>query len=256
MIFRRLFCLFLALLLTASALGQSKEDQALLDEMNRKIRDLQMQAYAASDNLERFTSLQDQVMGVVRDTLAKVSPKARPALEIGLTLMGPLHEESNAYLKLASSKIEGGLFDFTTVAKREEIAPRIEQLQDLKDRNERLRVRVDRIDDEVKRILESSPLSKAEQRAFREGFNQEFGRRVGPMKAVRTLDSQLFDLFASAFRHLDQHWGAWKVSAEGPLEWNDEAAGNKFEELIGEIQEVAERQAAAEQLLNDRIQTK
>ena len=106
---------------------------------------------------------------------------------------------------------------------------------------------------EVERILAASSLSKAEQRDFTDGFNKGFGRTAGPMKAVRTLDSELFDRFVAAFELLEQHWGAWAPTEAGPFTWSNEEAEQKFVALVEEIQVLAERQQEAQRVLMERI---
>ena len=135
-----LLLLATSLLLPLVAFGQTtKNDDALIAAMNRRVKELQIEAQSSADDFGRLTRLQEEVMAVVRETIAKVSPKTRPSLEIGLLLLGPLQQESAAYMKFAEEKIGGGLFDFTTLRDRTEIAVRIETLREIKNRNERLR---------------------------------------------------------------------------------------------------------------------
>jgi hypothetical protein len=240
----------------APALAQktTKEDERIIAQLNTDLRELQVKAQSASDDLVRYTQYQEEILELVRTALAKVSPKTRPALQVTLTIMGPLQEESNAYLKQAAAKIQGGVFELADLREREQIAPRIRELQDLRNRNERLRARINRIDEDMRKVLAESTLSAAEQRGFMEGFNRGFGRRVGPMKAVRTLETALYDQFLLAVEHLDRHWGAWKPTEDGPFEWTDPAAQEAFEKIVAEIQELARRQSEAERIFAERLQ--
>jgi hypothetical protein len=238
----------------ASAQRPTKEDEKIISELTREMRDLQLKAQAESEDLIRYTQYQEEIVALVRTALAKVSPEARPALQVTLTVMGPLQQESNDYLTIAAARIQAGIFELGAIQNKEDIASRVAELSALRARNERLLARINRIDDDLKQVLAESSLNAAQQRAFVAGFNREFGRRVGPMKAVRRLETALYDQFVIALQHLESHWGAWSTTEEGPFQWTDAAAQEKFEAIAQEIQTIAARQAEAERVFTERLQ--
>jgi hypothetical protein len=254
--FRFLFRLrfFLLLLLPAGLplAAQTDPDSALLDEMQARMQALRKQAVETEDSAER-ARLQAKIGTVLDETLAQVSPKGRPMIEISFRVLRPLADDGAVYSAAAAAVFDTLEADLRQLKSRDELAKRIAALERLEAMNLRLLEQMNGAETAIEKLLKNSGLPAAEQRNFLAGYRNSSGRRMGAARAVRNLDAKMLALWKDALRLLDKTWGRWRPDGDGQLVWDDKSAEKKLAALMGEIVVLGERQSAAERsLLNSK----
>lgn len=252
---KKLLLRFVLLTATASvafAADPKNNDEVVMREFQTRMKDIQTRALA-TDDFEQRRQAQQEVRQLFESTLPKLSDELRPMLMVSFKVVTPLQERSAEYLGEASKFFSSGAASFTELKSRKEIATRVEKIAQLTKLNTELLAAINRLESEVARILDESKVTGANRVSFLAGFNQSMGRTIGPMRAIRTLDTEIFTRLGAAFRMLEKHWGKWTANAEGAIEWQDAATEAEFTKLQNEIQELAQRQATAEQQLSERL---
>lgn len=245
---------FFVLLLSCGlpqARAEDNNDEALINGMKTQLRDLQLKILATHDLTER-AKYQTEVMKVMEDTMAKLTPKTRALMLVGLKVVQPVQQDGAAYNQMVLEFINSPNAKFNTITSREDIKPRREQIARLAAANDGLITRFANIEADATRLLDEANLGSAEKQDFLSGFEESISKRFGPVMAIRKLDSMLYVQWKDALDLLDEHWGAWSVTPEKKISWTDAAAGTKFNEIMEMIQTLAQRQKAAEQALAAR----
>lgn len=231
---------------------ESDADQKLITELRQRTSALQKKILATSDPAEQ-ARLQKQIPLLVEEILPKLSPKARVPMQVALKLVQPIQQAGADYMQKIADFSSSPDSDFTTLKAREEIKPRLAMIAELNEMNEGLINQLENFETSADKMLDESSLNPLEKREFKAGLTQGFGRRIGPMKAIRTLDTRMFEIFTAALQHLDLHWGKWKVTPGKPITWDAEAADAEFQAMMKELGVLAERQGAAQAVLSQRL---
>lgn len=249
----------LRLLLTTATLASAalaaeptNNDDAVIREFTTRVKEIQKRALA-TDDLDERAKAQREVKQLFDDMLPKLSPEARPMMLVSIKVVTPLMERSGAYLAEASKFFSSGGDAATGIASREQIAGRIEKIAHLRKMNTELLATMNRLDADVAAVLDEAKVTGANRTAFLTGFNESMGRTIGPMRAIRTLDTEILTRLVAMFQLLDKYWGKWSANADGTVQWQDETAEKEFTKLKEEIEALADRQAAAEQQLSERL---
>jgi hypothetical protein len=188
----------------------------------------------------------------MEDTLAQLSPKARAVMTVSLKLVQPLQEQATAYVKMVDGFSSSEEARFTTIKAREEIGPRRAQIAKLAAANADLITQYRGMREHAQELLDQSDIASAEKTAFLNGFDESFGRTLGPTMAIRELDRKLYGEWTAALNLLDQQWGKWTVNAQQQIEWQEPGSRDQFSTIMANIQTYAERQQRAQELLANR----
>lgn len=223
-------------------------DESIIAEMQRRIKALQHQAIETQDPAAT-ARLHADIDTIMEDALGRVSAKSRPMLEIGLKLMRPLSEEGVAYTEASSAFFDSPLGDPSTIKERSEIATRIGALEKLAAQNQRLLDRINAMETEAEKLIRKSTASAAEREAFMTGYRQSSGRNLGALRAIRSLDAKVLQLWIDLLGLLDREWGNWHPRPDGGLDWTDPDAEKQVVAIVEEMHVLADRQIAAQKKL-------
>lgn len=247
---RRLLIL-LACLLCGPLFGGEAEDAKLMQQLRAKQKEFMARLLETEDMNARAAIIQEQREATAK-IVSQLGEPSHTALTISLKIVEPIQQHGAAYLKQVGAASQKQMFDFTTLRSRDEIPERRKTLEQLEQANQELLARITRVDQELSAELEKSPLTTKQRRDFRAGFENGFGRTVGPTKAIRNLDAAIWGKLKAMLALLETHWGEWQVE-DGAIHWKDESVGADFAKLQTEIGEAADRQSRAEQELARRI---
>jgi hypothetical protein len=249
-VIRRLLAL-LALGLVLPLASRADSDETLINSMNARIQELKRSALTTTD-LKKAAEYQLQISKIMEDTLARLSSKARAVMTVSLKLVQPLQEQATAYVRMVDEFSSSDEARFTTIKTREQIAPRRAQIAKLAAANVDLIAQYRVMRDHAQQLLEKSDIASAEKTAFLNGFDESFGRTVGPTMAIRELDRKLYGEWTAALDLLDHQWGHWTVNPQQQIEWEEAGSRDQFGAIMANIQTYAERQQRAQELLANR----
>lgn len=236
----------------AASSASDQEDARVVEEMRGRMVEIQRQLLATSDLAEQ-ARLQKSMMAILEETLPKLSAKARPMLVVATQVVTPIQQASAAYMGMIGEYAAAPESDFTTIKSREDIPTRLERIDRLAEANQSLIKLLTGFRAAAEKALDEHYVSAADKRDFLTGFDQGFGRQVGPTMAIRNLDTGMFEKLREALHLLDSGWGKWKAVEGQPLEWSDEQLENQFVGILQDINQLAERQAKAQQVLSERL---
>lgn len=242
--------ILLAAFATTWALAKT-ENEKIFEEMTERIGALQRAALATDDATERL-KIQREIQQVLVATDEKLTGTEKILFGISLKILRPTQELGEKYTAKIAEIANAGTLDFTSVSTREHIAERLACIDELDEMNTRLLARFSSLEQDIQHALDEGKVEAAVRQGFMEGFNSTFGRRIGPSKAIRTLDTALFAKFRAGFRLLEKHWGRWSIT-DGDLTWQDDAVAKEFAALREEIDVIIQRQSEAEKVLSERI---
>ncbi len=251
-LFRRLFCL-LVLGWGGSVLrAQGPGDEALVAHLQSRSRELQMEILQETDPA-RTAELQQELMELMDETLAKVTPPTRVMLELGMKVGRPIMEQGNAYMRQAAGFMDGA-FDPVNWRKEGRLAEIRAALLELKTLNEALLTSIDGVEEHAKSIIAESDFPEKQKEEFLAGFMEPLNRQIGPMRAMRSLESKTYEEMDKLYRLLAERFDEWQVEPEtGNVEWLNEDAQARFDEIAAKIQTYSERQQQAAQVMQQRL---
>lgn len=224
-------------------------DEQIIAEMQQRMKALQQRIIEA-ETLKERADLQKEIKGLLEETINKVSPKIRPMMEIGFKLVGSISDAGEEYTREASSFFESDDGDFRTIKKPGDITARRARIQKLTVANQKLLERINSMEKDAEDILAKGGVSAEDRRGFMTGFRNSTGKRMGALRALRTIDAKMLAFWLDALALLETEWGHWKVlEGDHPIQWDRPEAQKKFSDIVGEIQVLAERQAAAEKAI-------
>ena len=231
------------------ALGSARAtDEEVLAKMQQRMIALKQQMAKTEDLAERAT-LQKQAVTIINETLKQLSPQSRPMVEVGLKLVQPLQTDAGEYMLAVNAFFSSEAGDFRSIKSREEIKDRIAKVDQLDRSNRKLLERINSLESDAEKMLETGGVSRANRAGFMEGLRQGAAKQMGAMRALRTLDSKMYDQWKAALSLLDAHFGKWHSEGDGPIVFDDEEAKTKFLEIVKEIETLGERSQAAEQAI-------
>lgn len=250
---RRLFALLLALVLALapSLVRADDPDEALIQAMNSRLKEIQAKMVQTSDMNER-AQLVKQLGQTLEDTLPKLTPQGRAVLEVGIKVLQPIQQEGAGYTKMVADFIASDSCRFTTIKSRAEIKPRLDEIARLAAANQSVINRYTSMTADATRLLDEAKLSDAAKRDFLAGIDESMGRQAGAVVAIRNLDRKLYEQWTAALHLLDARWGAWSVTADQRLQFTDQEAQKKFNDILAEIKTLSERQQHAQEVLANR----
>lgn len=242
----------LVAIVAAPAFAASRaEDQKLIAELQAKQKEFANRVVATADPEQRAVLIREQTKAV-DEILAKLGEPTRSALAISIKIVEPIQSMGANYLSQVGAVSQQGAFDFTALATRDEIPRRTKLIEDLERANAELLERISRVESDLDAELSRSALTAAQRRDFQAGFTHKFGRTVGPTKAIRNIDAQVWVIMKKILTLLDTNWGKWKVR-EGTIVWDAAEAEAAYTTMQSEIDAAIERQARAEQELARRV---
>lgn len=240
-------------LLPLTALANAKDDK-VMKSFESQLRVLQKEFFA-TDDLEKRVAVQKQMQQLFETTLKQLSDEVRPLMSVTVNIVIPLQQKGAEFMALAAKFSSSGQGDPATIKERAELATRIAGLEELERHNTELLALITTVNERVTRALDDGKITGAQRAGFLTGFNESTGRALGPMKALRTLDREIFAEMRRLYRLLDEHWGQWKYD-DGTFVWQDSEAEKICQEIQLKIGTLIERESAAEQELSKRIQTR
>lgn len=161
-----------------------------------------------------------------------------------MKVINPLMEGGIAYTSAMQKFMDAGLFDYTSATNAEIIERRLDQLATLEKMNEGLLKRAVALNTDIEAVLKTSNLSAGDKASFLKGFHSSTGR-LGAMRAVRTLDAQLYVEVRGIYGQLREQLGKWSVK-DGELSFKDDAQIPLYNARIERITVIAERQEVAQ----------
>jgi hypothetical protein len=251
---RRTVALVLTGLLATVSLPAADEtgDAAVIAGMKQRLIEVQKQIIASADPAEQ-ARLQKSLRAIMEEALPKLSARGRTPMLVSLRLVQPIQDAGSAYMQMVADYAASPQSDLTKITSHEDIQARVAHLNRLDTANTGLLNLLNNFETDAARILKEEKVSAAETEGFLAGLSRGFGRQIGPLKAIRNLDTRMYALLTSAMMHLDQHWGKWKNTPEGRLAWTDEKLEQQLVTMLEEIRVLAERQSAAQQALAARL---
>lgn len=244
--------ILLVAIAAAPAIAASQaEDKKLIAELRAKQKDFANRVIATADPEQRAALIREQTK-TVDAILANLGEPTRSALAVSIKIVEPIQSMGANYLNQVGTVSQQGTFDFASIATREDIARRAKLIEDLERANAELLERISRVESDMDAELSRSALTAAQRRDFQAGFTRKFGQTVGPSKAIRNIDAQVWMLMKRILALLDSNWGNWKVR-EGTIVWDVAEAEVAYTKMQAEIDAAIERQSRAEQELARRI---
>lgn len=237
--------LFVCACFGASIARAAESEEQIIAAFKVESARLQREIHAAGEDMAKVKSLQQQMQAMFADVMTKVSPKTRAALEVGMKVINPVLDGGIAYTGAVQKYMEAGGFDYTSATTAEIIDRRLVQLTELEKLNAGLLKRALSIDTDIEAVLKTSKLSAGEKAGFLKGFQSSTAGRLGAMRAVRTLDTQLYVEVRGIYTHLREQLGKWSIKG-GELSFTDEAQIPIYNARIERINVIAERQDVAQ----------
>lgn len=237
---------------TLPAARAQNADDILLRDMNAKVREIKQRALA-TDNYDVRLAAQREIMQVMQDTAPLLSEKVRPIFVVSMKVLTPMSEQGAAYTQMIADWSASGEADFTTMKDNGEIAARVARIDRMAEANEALITRFNRFEDDVMGALKDYGIAADQRQAFLEGLRETLGRQIGPMRAIRTFDRELFLRYKSVYALIEQRHEHVKRDDAGQFIWEVEEDGQTFQRLLAEIMDLATRQSEAEKLLSSRL---
>jgi hypothetical protein len=238
--------LCVAIVVVAGARTLAASDTEIIAGMNERVRDLNRQILETEDQKQR-EHLGRQLVATIEDALKQVSPQVRPMLEVGMKLVQPLHADVAAYGQATGEYFEGHDGDFRTIKSRDEIPKRAAQIDELERSNQKLLARLNAIEGDAEKMLEKAGVSAQARAGFMRGLRESAIKKMGALRAMRGLDSKLYVQWKAALKLLDAEWGKWRAENDQPIAFDNPEAGKKFSAIMEEVQNLADRQRAAEE---------
>jgi hypothetical protein len=220
-------------------------DEQVIAACQAETARLQREIYTAGGDMARIEKLQKQMQELMTETMGKVSPKSRTILEVSMKVINPLIQGGIVYSGEIQKFKEAGGFDYTSATSAEMIDRRLAQLAGIESLNEDLRKRALSLDADIEAVLKASDLSAGEKAGFLKGFQNSSGGRMGAMRAVRTLDANLYVEMRGIYGQLREQLGKWSVK-EGKLSFEDGAQVAIYNARLERITVIAQRQDVAQ----------
>ncbi len=246
-------CLALLVALLAGGSLLRADDDAIIAEMRRKIIEIQKQMVGEAD-AAKLLGLQGQVRAVMDETMPKLTPPTRALFEVSLKVIMPIQDLTTAYMQQVGAYTGSPRSDFATIRTVADIDERIALVEGLVKQNEAVLDRLNNFDKDCEKVLATSSIAAEAKRGFLVGVSEGFGRQIGPMRAIRNLDTQAYRQLQKAYGYLKEHWGKWKPGTNGGLAWDDAGQQAEFVAICTEISGIVERQTKAQQVLVERMQ--
>jgi hypothetical protein len=234
--------------------AQTPEDQELLIKMQARSREIQVEILNEEDPA-RVLELQKQLVANLEDTADKLSPPMRVMLLLGMKVGQPLMEKSQAYMQAAADVMESPEIDLTQMTTQEKITTARKRIADLRRMNDEMLEAINELPAAAERILdESDDIPEDDKAEFLEGFLTPINRQIGPMRAMRNLDSRIYVEFDKMFELMADNWGKWSINSEEEfVEWEDEELEEAFIAASEQIDVLYQRQVNAASVMEDRM---
>jgi hypothetical protein len=170
-------------------------------------------------------------------------------------LAGMLEEESRALrtYEQAYAELEAaGFLEASELDTREKIATHRRRIDGLRKSNEALKEYFGKMESHLDRHLEAEGVGAEDRREFRRGFLAGARGKRRLLESIRALDDEFCDLMDEVLRLLESELGKW-TTAGGLVTFESDAAVETYNELVAEIQKVADEQRDAQRELAGRI---
>lgn len=230
----------------------SVEDSKILEEYRTRNLEIARRIIATTDLTERVHLMSEHRL-IMDEVLNRVSDESRPFLKIAIKIMIPFQQEGQAYTEKAGAFFNDPDNNFDRFRSRDDIQRSIAGIKDLSTLNTHLITRLNAIETDIETEMNASSVKAADRRNFMAGFRNGFGRTIGPARAIRSLDNQLYDCWLTLYDLLDTEWSHWTVMDDGTLNFERSEAADKFNLITTEINVLSERQSQAEAAYLSRL---
>jgi hypothetical protein len=130
---------------------------------------------------------------------------------------------------------------------RQDIAKRAADIAALKHANQQLLVRIDSIEDDSIKMLEKAEVPKLARDGFMEGLRETALKKIGALRAMRSIDDKTYSQCEAAFALLDEQWGKWHADSAVKIKFEESEAQAKFSTIFTEVQRLGQRSRQAEE---------
>jgi hypothetical protein len=237
--------LFVCACFGASHSRAAESDEQIIAAFKVESARLQRELHAAGEDMGKVMAVQKQMQTLITEVMGKVSPRSRAAFEVTMKVITPLMDGGIAYSGALQKCINAGGFDYTSATSAEIIDRRLAQVAELEKLNESLLKRAVSLDADINAVLKASKLSAGDKASLLQGFQSSTGGRIGAMRAVRTLDAQLYAEVRGIYGQLREQLGKWSVK-DDVLSFSDDAQATIYNARIERINVIAERQDVAQ----------
>jgi hypothetical protein len=237
--------LFVCACFGASLSRAAESDEQIMATFKVESARLQREIHAAGEDIGKVAALQKQMQTMLTEAMGKLSPRSRATFEVSLKVITPLMEGGIAYSGAMQKHINAGGFDYASATSTEIIDRRLGQLAEIEKLNNALLKRAMSLDTDIEAVLKASKLSAGDKASFLQGFQSSTGGRLGAMRAVRTLDAQLYVEVRGIYGQLREQMGKWSVK-DGQLSFNDDAQVAIYNARLERINVIAARQDVAQ----------
>lgn len=231
--------LFCTLFVAASLRGTPAQDAEAIRALQTQFKSLRQQLAAAEGTDERV-ALQKKITAFIEEAARNASEDLRPVVLLLLKVTIPLQERSAEYSQLTERFHQSGHGDPATLKRRSEIAERIRELELLERKNDDFIQALETINERMEKALIDGGIPADLRAAVLAGHRKGASRGIPGMLATRELDAETFKLTKELYRHLDEHWGKWRVENDD-FKWTDAVAQEKNDDILVKLQNVIER---------------
>ncbi len=231
--------LFFTLLLASSLYATSAQDAEAIRVLQTQFRSLRHQL-AATEAPEERIALQKKVAAFIEEAANNASAELRPVILLLLKVTIPLQEQSAEYTQLVERFHESGHGDPATLKQRSDIATRIGELENLERKNNDFIQSLATINERMEKVLVEGGVPADLRGAVMAGHRKGASRSIPGMLELRKLDAEAFALTRELYRHLDGHWGKWRIE-ENDFKWTDATAQERNDSILGRLQQVVDR---------------
>jgi hypothetical protein len=238
-------------------LGQAiAQNRARAEQHATKLKELEAQQREIQQSLKDSVDSHSSKDGMA-DRLAKFGKSAGEAAEAssGMEKKGLLvSQHIFQTLTPALAKYEAATKDLQSahvtspigLDSREAIAARVKTVQTFGEANDGLKHVLESMETLVRQEAEKQGITAIDREEFVKGFLRSANLELN--RTIRNCDTELVETLLKMLAVLDRDWGNW--TAEGPkIRFTSTASAEEYNKLVHSVQEIAARQAAAQQEL-------
>ena len=229
----------------------ASSDAELLKKFNEDSARIRQQMAGNSAPEKLIVLIQEQKQ-LQEKLLAEISAEMQPMLTVVFAVITPLQENGEAYVRRVAQIVQSGKADFSTISRQEEIDERRQEFQDMLTANLELLDQINAIENDAEKALAKTKLSEKDKREFLRSFSAKMSSTIGPMRAIRALDTKMIELWFQQLDLLKAEWGRW-TGQKQVINFENPEANERYQEASSALVTLADRQVQAQQLLVNRL---
>jgi hypothetical protein len=228
-----------------------KNRRASLAELEAKRREFAESARASAEEgkvegaSERLSKFGESVGNAAESTTGTERQGLRVAQRLLQSMAPAVSTYEAAFKELQSADV----LKVDLIDSKEAIASRVVVVNKFSEANDNLLRVINGLESQVRVELEKEGFPQREREKFISSFlgsaNVELTRKI------RQCDTELVTTLLKMLAILDREWGAWKVE-NGNVSFNRAPAIEEYNTLVGNLDEIGERQSTAQQELLKR----